>query len=116
MVFEVRLQKDPQKTLTRLKKKYRPRYQAISKTLLNLQVDPISYSIALQDPYLFGFRRAKAGEDRIIFQICKECRADENIRKERMCFDCESIPENGLMVFDIDARKKIYKNRMRKRR
>jgi len=78
--------------------------------------DPISISLALQDPLLKGFRRAKAGDDRIIFQICKECRKDPDILKERECFDCDDVPENGIMVFDIDARKRVYKKRMRRRR
>jgi hypothetical protein len=50
-------------------------------------------------------------DDRIIFQICKECRNDPNILKERECFDCDDVPENGIMVFDIDARKRVYKKK-----
>ena len=115
-MYEIRLQKGPHKTLKQLARRARARFDKISEVLTELMNDPLSTSIALQDPLLNGFRRAKAGDDRIIFQICKECRKDPDILKERECFDCDDVPENGIMVFDIDARKRVYKKRMRRRR
>ena len=115
-VYEIRLQKGPHKTYKQLARRARARFDKISGVLTELMNDPLSISLALQDPLLKGFRRAKAGDDRIIFQICKECRTDPEILKERECFDCDDVPENGIMVFDIDARKRVYKKRTRRRR
>jgi len=115
-MYEIHLQKAPQKTLKRLKSRYKPRFDEITKVLNDLMNDPFSISIEINDPLLKGLRRARAGDDRIIFQICKECRDDPDILRERECFDCDDVPENGIMVFDIDARKRVYKKITRRRR
>ena len=81
--------------------------------LKELAQDPENESIPLQDPYFFGLRRMKAGEDRVKFQLCKECRLNPAIAKLRQCVDCGDIPENGIKVFDIIHRSSAYKKHRR---
>ena len=68
-MYEIRLQKAPQKTLKQLANRAKPRFDKISEVMTELMNDPLSISLALQDPLLKGFRRAKAGDDRIIETI-----------------------------------------------
>ena len=74
-----------------------------------LAQDPKTNSVPLQDPYFYGLRRMKAGEDRIKFQICEECKDNDTVRELRQCIDCGDIPENGVKVFDITHRRSSYK-------
>ena len=81
--------------------------------LRELAQDPKNESIPLQDPYFYGLRRMKAGEDRVKFQICEECKSNPTIAELRQCVDCNDIPENGIKVFDVMHRSSSYKKRRR---
>lgn len=106
-LYDVFLQPNVDHDLGKLAKKAKVRYNAVRKAL-DAMTDDVSDSIPLVDPMFYGLRRAKADEDRIIFQICSECRKTEAIKKMRKCIDCDQIPENGIKVFDIDDRRTAY--------
>lgn len=107
-MYTVYLQQRVDKKLAKLKKRERIRHQAINESIKTLITDPFTDSVPLLDQQFRGFRRIKAGIDRVIFQICSECRADQTIKKKRNCSDCESMPENAIKVFDIPPRKNAY--------
>ena len=71
------------KQLSKLKKREKIRYQTIDESIKTLITDPYIDSVPLLDQQFRGFRRKKAGIDRVIFQICSECRADQTIKKKR---------------------------------
>lgn len=106
---KVFLQQKACRQLKKLKKKAKVRYEKILKCLDELSEDAENDSILLQDPIFYGLRRMKAKDDRIIFQICKECRSNPTIMRLRQCIDCEEIPANGIKVFEIQLRKDAYK-------
>jgi mRNA-degrading endonuclease RelE of RelBE toxin-antitoxin system len=111
-LYAVFLQPKASRILKKLKKKAKTRFKAINKSLTELTKDPRNETVPLQDPYFYGLRRARAGDDdRIIFQICEECRNDDTMIKMRKCIDCKDIPDNGVKVFDIPKRKDAYKIR-----
>ena len=113
MLYEIFLQPRAEKQLRKLQKKAKTRYEKIMERLQELAQDPKGKSIPLEDPYFYGLRRMKAGEDRVKFQICEECRDNDTIRELRQCTDCDDIPENGIKVFDITIRRSSYKIRRR---
>ena len=106
-LYEIFLQPNVSHDLSKLAKKAKVRYNAVRKAL-DTMINDVRESIPLIDPMFYGLKRAKADEDRIIFQICSECRGNEAIKKMRKCIDCEQIPENGIKVFDIDDRRTVY--------
>lgn len=109
MLYEVFLHPRAEKQLRKLQKKAKVRHEKIMRRFHELAEDPENESIQLQDKFFYGLRRTKAGEDRIILQICEECRSNPLIREQRRCVDCNDIPENGIKVFDITPRKSSYK-------
>jgi mRNA-degrading endonuclease RelE of RelBE toxin-antitoxin system len=108
-VYKVFLQPKADKTYKKMKKKAKIRFQAVTESLTGLSEDPKNETIPLKDVEFYGFRRAKTDDDRIIFQICDDCRANKTIMKLRQCIDCEDIPDNGIKVFEIQLRKDAYK-------
>ena len=115
-MYEIRLQSDPQKTVERLAKKARSRFLTINNVLAQISQDPYADTELLQDPLLSGFRRARAEGDRIVFQLCEECRRDSHLMEKRQCVDCSTFPDNTIMVFDIDTRSRIMYEKKHKRR
>ncbi|MCW4049131.1 MAG: hypothetical protein NWE89_05275 [Candidatus Bathyarchaeota archaeon] len=114
-MYEVRMQSKPEKELQRLKKRAKPRWERITERMNELGDDPIQGSIQLKGPILHGFRKVRAGDDRIIYQICEECRDFPDIKNLRQCFDCDDISDNWVMVFDIEPRKSSYKKHKHRR-
>ena len=115
-MYEIRLQSDPEKTIEKLAKKARSRFLTINEALEQLSRDPYMNTEALQDPLLKGFRRVRAKSDRIVFQLCEECRRDSYLMEKRQCIDCSTFPDNTIMVFDIDTRSKVMYEKKHKRR
>lgn len=113
MLYEIFLQPRAEKELRILRKRAKVRYEKIMERLQELAKDPKNESIPLQDAYFFGLRRMKAGEDRVKFQICEECKSNPTISGLRQCVDCNDIPENGIKVFDVMHRSSSYKKRRR---
>ena len=71
-------------------------------------MDPYTESVLLVDPKLRGLRRVVADSDRVIFQICSECKGVPQIRKMRNCIDCDSMPSNAIKIIDVPPRKSAY--------
>jgi len=113
-LYDVFLQPNAERQLKKLRKKAKLRYETTMESLNGLSNDPKKDSIPLQDPVFRGLRRVRAGDhDRIIFQICEECRADPTIKKLRRCTDCDRMPINAVKVFDIPVRRDAYKKHRR---
>lgn len=113
MLHEIFLQPRAEKKLRKLQKKAKARYEIIMRRLDELAKDPESESIPLQDSFFYGLRRMKAGVDRVILQICEECRHTPLVKKMRQCVDCDEIPESGIKIFDILHRRLSYKKSRR---
>jgi mRNA-degrading endonuclease RelE of RelBE toxin-antitoxin system len=75
-LYEIHLQQSVEKELKRMQKRAKTRFQKIQESLGLLQAEPKTESIQLLDQVFHGLRRAKAGEDRILFMICEECRRE----------------------------------------
>lgn len=108
-MYEIWLEPEASATLEHLYKRDRGRWRRIRKRLDDLMVDPKHGAIPLQDRLFKGLERVRAGKDRIIYQICEECRADLLIQELRNCVDCDDIPENAIKVFVIDIRSSAYR-------
>lgn len=55
-----------------------------------------------------GKRSYSFGNYRIVFAICGECRRRGFVRLNR-CRDCGEKPDNSIVFFDIEHRKRVYK-------
>ena len=55
-----------------------------------------------------GKRSYSFGNYRIVFAICRECRKRGFVRFNR-CSDCGEKPDNSIVFFDIEHRKRVYK-------
>jgi len=108
MLYEVWLQSNVIKELQKLKRRDRARWRRISERFRDLESDPKHGAIDLQDPMFKGLKRVRAGKDRIVFQICEDCRANLEIRELRNCIDCDNISEKGIKIFDVGTRDTIY--------
>lgn len=100
-MYEVRLQPDAENAINWLQKRDRGRLREVDKVIRKLMKDPYSNSIPLIDPFFNGFRRARAGMDRIIFQLCEECRADPTVFNDRGCHDCNEMSDNVLKIWNV---------------
>jgi len=110
-MYEVFLQSTARKQLKKLKRE-KVRLEAIEKVIQVLRQDPRSDdSVELLDPDFYGLRRMKTEVDRIVYQVCEDCRGNAAIQLLRKCIDCDDIPEKGIKIFDIPVRRDAYKKR-----
>ena len=59
---------------------------------------------------LLGKRKKRAGDIRIFFAICEECR-EKGYTQLNGCEGCETYPDDAIMFFDYSFRKDAYKKR-----
>ena len=110
-MYDIYLQSQASKELKKLSKREKKRHEDITDVLDLLSVDPFGDSVKLKDEMFQGLRRAKAGEDRILFLVCEECRSGLLMSEDDKCIDCDDIPENGVKIFNIIPRKHAYRRR-----
>ena len=110
-MYELFLQSQASKDLIKLQKKAKIRHENVSKTLSLMAERPFLESVKLKDDVFHGLRRARAGDDRIIFLICEECRNEVLLSEDDKCIDCSDIPENGIKIFNILPRKHAYRRK-----
>ena len=110
-MYDVYLQPTARRQLRKLRRQ-KARLNAIDIVMEKLKLNPRSDdSIRLIDPDFHGFRRMRTDIDRIIYQICEDCRSDLSVQRLRQCIDCDDIPEKGVKVFEIIVRREAYKKR-----
>lgn len=107
-LYEAYKQPNVNRFLKKLKKRQKKRLESIDKAIMGLIEDPYIDSVPLVDSKFMGLRRVKAEKDRIIYQICSECRDLPAVREKRNCIDCDNIPVNAIKVFDILPRRSAY--------
>ncbi len=79
----------------------------IHESLEILSSDPTGESKHLKGNYK-GKRSHRPNGIRIIFAYCKECRELKHTIYNK-CKDCETYPDQNLMLFDVDDRGHSYK-------
>lgn len=80
-------------------------YDRISKVISRLLVDPDSADGKMHGIYQGRFKKYVGRRDyRIIYYWCRLCRK-ENKRLEKQCEDCQAIPDNSVIFFDLYHKK-----------
>lgn len=83
-----------QKQLKKLEKKAHQRYRHIQNTIQHILQDPNS-NIDFGKGRYRGKRKWRAGDDRIFFVVCKQCRELEH-QDFNQCDDCDETPDETI--------------------
>ncbi len=84
-------------------------YKRIRQVVERLITEPDDADGKMHGLYRGRFKKyVGKGDYRIIYYWCKLCRK-ENRRLEKECDDCQTIPDNSVMFFDL-----YHKNEMKK--
>lgn len=84
-------------------------YKRIRQVIDRLLEDPGDADGKMHGLYNGRFKKYVGRRDyRIIYHWCELCRK-ENRRLEKQCDDCETIPDNSVIFFDL-----YHKNEMKK--
>jgi len=94
--------------LKQFEKLDRSRKTAVDTKIQDIKLDYEAYSKMLH-ANLVGLRSAHAGNDRIVFAVCQECRREgwEHHNMIR-CGGCEDKDDDTILILAIGHRKKIY--------
>ncbi|MFH1154282.1 MAG: toxin [Pseudomonadota bacterium] len=80
-------------------------YEHVQKVIGRLLTDPDVADGKMHGIYQGRFKKyVGRREYRIIYHWCRLCRK-ENKRQEKVCRDCDSIPDNSVIFFDIYHKK-----------
>lgn len=86
-----------------------PGYDRIMKVIDRLLDEPGDADGKMHGVYRGRFKKYVGRRDyRIIYYWCRECRK-ENQRQEKVCENCQTIPDNSVIFFDL-----YHKNDMKK--
>ncbi len=84
-------------------------YKRIQQVVERLIADPSDADGKMQGLYQGRYKKYVGRRDyRVIYYWCKLCRK-ENRRLEKACDDCQVIPDNSVIFFDL-----YHKNEMKK--
>ena len=101
------------KKLDQIKAKDPIGYQRIQKVIDRLLVDPNQADGKMVGVYNGRFKKYVGRRDyRLIYYWCQLCRK-ENRRQDKNCNDCQKIPDNSVIFFDLYHKKdqKKFKNK-----
>jgi hypothetical protein len=86
-----------------------PGYKRIRQVVERLIAEPDDADGKMHGLYQGRFKKYVGKRDyRVIYYWCKLCRK-ENLRLEKQCDDCQTIPDNSVIFFDL-----YHKNEMKK--
>jgi hypothetical protein len=95
--------------LGKVKQSDPPGYQRIRQVIERLLGEPDDADGKMHGLYQGRFKKYVGKRDyRIIYYWCKLC-VKENRRLEKECEDCQTIPDNSVIFFDL-----YHKNEMKK--
>lgn len=84
-------------------------YGRIMKVIERLLDDPDSADGKMQGLYRGRFKKYVGRRDyRLIYYWCRRCRK-ENIKLEKTCQNCQVIPDNSVIFFDLYHKKDMKK-------
>lgn len=97
------------KKLEKVKQSDPPGYKRIRLVVDRLVADPDEADGKMSGLYHGRYKKYVGRRDyRIIYYWCRLCRK-ENRRLEKQCDDCDTIPDNSVIFFDL-----YHKNEMKK--
>ena len=97
------------KKLDQLKTTDPPGYNRIKKVIDRLLYEPNDADGKMHGVYRGRFKKYVGRRDyRIIYYWCELCRK-ENRRLEKECEDCQVIPDNSVIFFDLYHKKDMKK-------
>jgi hypothetical protein len=80
-------------------------YERILKVIRRLLLEPDDADGKMHGVYQGRFKKYVGRRDyRLIYHWCRLCRK-ENARREKVCQDCDSIPDNSVIFFDLYHKK-----------
>jgi hypothetical protein len=86
-----------------------PGYGRIMKVIDRLLADPDDADGKMHGAYRGRFKKYVGRRDyRIIYYCCRRCRK-ENERLEKDCENCQAIPDNSVIFFDLYHKKDMKK-------
>jgi hypothetical protein len=97
------------KKLDQIKNSDPPGYLRIMKVIDRLLADPDDADGKMHGVYRGRFKKYVGRRDyRIIYYWCRRCRK-ENQRQEKDCENCQEIPDNSVIFFDLYHKKDMKK-------
>ena len=97
------------KKLEKIKQSDPPSYKRIRQVVERLISEPDDADGKMHGFYQGRYKKYVGRRDyRVIYYWCKLCRK-ENRRLEKECDDCQTIPDNSVIFFDL-----YHKNEMKK--
>ena len=97
------------KKLDQIKSMDPPGYHRIKKVIDRLLFEPNDADGKMHGAYRGRFKKYVGKRDyRIIYYWCELCRK-ENRRLDKGCKDCQSIPDNSVIFFDLYHKKDMKK-------